>query len=154
MPAPVSPTYPSFTLVITEAFFAARPPQVSRQTDGLPLPSRYEPYPRTAPRVDDSLMTTVDYRWSPPPTTSYHFTPNHTMMDVDNLDTESDESHFLAVYNLDAAVRGFNREDKTLLARRPSLSTIVIDLALLLRARCKRLLAPVSTKPSRSTSST
>ena len=47
-------------------------------------------------------------------------------MDVDDSDDESDESHFLAVYNLDAAVRGFRRDDKSLLARRPSLSAIVV----------------------------
>ena len=91
------------------------------------------------------MQTTVDYRWSPPPTTSFHFnaTVRHgrlvftmrypelivdqsAMMDVDDSDDESDESHFLAVYNLDAAVRGFRRDDESLLARRPSLSAIVV----------------------------
>ncbi|VDC01859.1 unnamed protein product [Peniophora sp. CBMAI 1063] len=145
MPALLSPTYPSFALVVTEAFFDARPPPTpaTRHTDSLRLPSRYEPYPRPSPRLDEPMMTTVDYRWSPPPTTSYHFGASRAMMDVDDSSAESDESHFLAVYNLDTAVNGL-KPHKPLLARRPSLSTVVVDLALLLKASCKKLLAPAT----------
>ncbi|KAI0036649.1 hypothetical protein K488DRAFT_81891 [Vararia minispora EC-137] len=153
MPAPL-PIYPSFSLVITQAYLTVTPP---RKT-GLVLPSRYHPYQRPVCNLDDDLlMTTVDYRFSPPPRLppppSVSFHPTHQPpslnaalvgddededMEDDGAESDeaSDESHFIAVYNLETAVRGRQQDD---LRRRPSLTTIVLDLALLLKQKYQSL---------------
>jgi len=118
------------------------------------LPARYHPYPRsTAEMPDEHLMARVDYRYSPQPSSPVAFGPSHSSEPIssngyEDIDNESDESHFFAVYNFEVAVRG-NKQPR--LRNRSSLTNLVVDLALLLKKKCKRFIPSGSASSARVT---
>jgi len=142
----ILPTYPSFSLVITEAYLQMRP---STLRPDLPLPPRYHPYVRPTPQnfLDDRLMIRVDYRYSSPPhpgslspalASETSAAKNVWESDGDCDDNESEDSDFFALNSLEVAVRG---RVVQLVQRRPSLSTLVVDLSLKVKEKCKKLVA-------------
>jgi len=104
--------YPSITFVLTQAQYPLRLPAY-RTSHRL----RYHPYPRYGPLIqDDSLMTTVDYRYCDPPAATGHLLRSMVEEDLD-------------LVNLDLAISpSQSREPR---ARR--LSTLVIELAFVVR---------------------
>ncbi|VDC01884.1 unnamed protein product [Peniophora sp. CBMAI 1063] len=155
-PYAITAPYPSFSLVISEAYLHFREPE---PRPDLPLPSRFHPYARPAPREPylDECMVTVDYRYTPPPVPTVSFSPNREdIMAVDERDDASVESYFFALDNLQDAVQGNTEvqlDELRRLGRRPSLSTLVIDLALLVKEKLKKL-KPVGSGASRASQKT
>ncbi|KZV77002.1 hypothetical protein PENSPDRAFT_278183 [Peniophora sp. CONT] len=156
-PYTITPPYPSFSLVISEAYLHVRSPEPRAD---LPLPSRFHPYTRPVPRERylDECMVSVDYRYTPPPVPAVSFSPGSEdimAIDFNDRDDASVESYFFALNNLDDAVHSenLNKVQKLReLGRRPSLSTLVIDLALLVKEKLKKL-KPAGSGASRATQS-
>ncbi|KAI0321114.1 hypothetical protein OF83DRAFT_1081157 [Amylostereum chailletii] len=141
MPPP-PPTYPSFTLVLTQAQYVHTLPTHTRPASG-PSP-RYHPYPRPPHSFDnDVFMTTVDYRQprNPNHVSTFTSTPStsSTACFERDSDTSTIESDWIpgAADNLREAVHG--EEVPKNPRRRTSLSYLVVDLALAFKAKCKTL---------------
>jgi len=116
----IEPTYPSFTLVLNEAFEPFQLPPYDSHYDGGAPP--YSAASQT--RFGDPLMTTLDYRFSNP-------NPVPTISWEEFWDPNPD------VWNLQAALETGAGNDRELkLSRRRRLSDLVIDLALRIRRKC------------------
>jgi len=112
----LEPTYPSFSLVLNEAFEPFQLPPYDSHSEGNNLYS-------TGPQFNDPLLTTVDYRFH-----DAYYVPVSSWDDAWEPNLEA--------RNLQAALGfgGSGRELST--SKRRRFSALVIDLALRIRQKC------------------
>jgi len=116
---------PSFTLVLNQAYNPARPLACHSSVAEICYPPTDAPLTRIP---EDPLMTTVDYR--------YESLPVFPLMSWDDPPVIEE-----AAVILQAAMEGRqNIGDRPVMKRRLRFSALVIDLAVMLRDKCKRIL--------------
>ncbi|KII88434.1 hypothetical protein PLICRDRAFT_176024 [Plicaturopsis crispa FD-325 SS-3] len=121
--------YPSFTLVISQAQHS---PWFSRYHS--PYLVRYHPYSRQIAVAREDLMRTIDYRDEDESIDSTAIRDS----DLRTEDRHSTDSEELDAANLSEVIRGPDeRHAASRGLRKLRLSTLVIDLALLVRRKCR-----------------
>ncbi|KDQ63207.1 hypothetical protein JAAARDRAFT_29227 [Jaapia argillacea MUCL 33604] len=136
MMRPLQPTYPSFTLVITQAQL---PADLSASRNSRR--KRRALHPTSSPaQFEDPLMVTVDYR-------DQASRPFPTVSSDEVISNEATG----AVCSLDAALQahpGNGSVPNQLRSKRLSLSSLVVDLALAVRRRSHNVFSAGTASPS------